>query len=155
LSVAHATRFYHQNTNEQLSPLIIGSKNSYVLLPPPANDLTDSLIGEAEGGGQAHDRFAPLVAPPDPFIAVMLIRRVVGEGHRWHFSTDVHEQHPVVDRVHRVLHSPGPAGFRGGQALRARPDSASGLRLPHPPTPSPFDWRGGSHAKRDGGEVNA
>jgi hypothetical protein len=81
----------------------IGSKNSYVLLPPPANDLTDSLLRDVEGGGQAHNRFALLMASPDLFIAVMVSRRVVGEGHRRPFLTDVYEQHTVVDRLHKML----------------------------------------------------
>jgi hypothetical protein len=84
----------------------IGGGNPYVLLPAPAKDLADALLGETEGGSQAHNRFAPLVASPDPFIAVMLSRRVVGEGHRRRFLTEIHEQRPVVDRVHKMLESP-------------------------------------------------
>jgi hypothetical protein len=83
-----------------------GSENPYVLLPLPANDLTDALPGDTEGGGQAHNRFAPLVAPPDLLIAVMVSWRVVGEGHRRRFLTKIHEQHPIVDRVHQMLECP-------------------------------------------------
>jgi hypothetical protein len=32
---------------------------------------------------------------------------MIGEGNHRHFLTDIHEQHPVVDRVHKMLQSPG------------------------------------------------
>jgi hypothetical protein len=32
---------------------------------------------------------------------------VAGEGRNWRFLTEMHEQHPVTDRVHKMLHSLG------------------------------------------------
>jgi hypothetical protein len=99
----------------------MGSENPCVLLPSPANDLTNALLGEAEGGGQAHNRFAPLVAPPDLLITVMVSRRVVGEGHRRRFLTEIHEQHPVVDRVHKALECPVFKAPRGTAFQQSNP----------------------------------
>jgi hypothetical protein len=49
---------------------------------------------------------------------VMVSRRVVGEGRRRRFLTEIHEQHPVVDRIHKALECPGfkaPCMIRTGQ----------------------------------------
>ena len=83
-----------------------GGDNQCGLLPPPAKDLTNSLLGEAESSRQALNGFAPLIACPDLLIAVTLSRRVIGEGHRWHFLTKIHEAHPVAHRVHKMLECP-------------------------------------------------
>jgi hypothetical protein len=99
-----------------------GSDNPYGSLPPPAKDLTNALLGEAESGGQAHNGFAPLIASPDLLIAMTLSRRVIGEGHRWHFLTKIHEARPVAHRVHKMLECP---------ASRAPPPPVSALTLQH------------------------
>jgi hypothetical protein len=42
-----------------------------------------------------------------PPVAFVLAWRVICKGKRWRFLPDVHEQHPVIDRVHKMLESPG------------------------------------------------
>jgi hypothetical protein len=73
----------------------------------PSEDLIDSLFPDTECLDETGPGLPCFVACPDFFTAGIFLRRVVCARTRRNRYVDVHEHHPVTNRVPKMSESPG------------------------------------------------
>jgi hypothetical protein len=80
---------------------------------PTAQNLGHALRRDSECFGQFDHRLTFGIPGADPAIAVALGWRVIGKGKRRWVLPNLHEQHPVVDRVRKMWESPDTEALWG------------------------------------------